>query len=157
MYRENILKGFINRDRFGTIGNADGSTTSSIRAFKKQTIYSSYLMKFARNNERKIFFNYFKEQKDVEQKIKSKLKTLESAENLVKSSEKNTADYFKYGLAGTGQLVVKYPQLDFRVANFFALGSPISIFLTVRGIEKLDPDYKLPTCDAFFNIFHPVI
>lgn len=53
--------------------------------------------------------------------------------------------------------MIKYPRLNFKVANFFALGSPIPMFLTVRGIEKVDPDFKLPTCDNFFNIFHPVI
>ena len=45
----------------------------------------------------------------------------------------------------------------FKVQNFFALGSPIPAFLTVRGIEKLDLNYKFPTCEKFFNIFHPVI
>ncbi len=58
---------------------------------------------------------------------------------------------------GSGQLVVKYPKLTFKVQNFFALGSPIPAFLTVRGIEKLDLNYKFPTCEKFFNIFHPVI
>ncbi len=70
-------------------------------------------------------------------------------------AQKNSADYFKYGLAGTGQLVVKYPQLNFKVAQFFALGSPIAMFLTVRGIDKLGTDFKFPTCPEFFNVFHP--
>ena len=29
------------------------------------------------------------------------------------------------------------------------------MFLTFRGIEKLGTDFKFPTCDEFFNIFHP--
>jgi hypothetical protein len=65
-------------------------------------------------------------------------------------------DNFKHGLAGTGQLSVKYPQLNFKVAEFFALGSPIAMFQTVRGIERISTDFKFPTCDHFFNIFHPV-
>uniref|UniRef100_A0A182S8D6 DDHD domain-containing protein n=1 Tax=Anopheles maculatus TaxID=74869 RepID=A0A182S8D6_9DIPT len=38
---------------------------------------------------------------------------------------------------------------------FFALGSPIGMFVTIRGIDALGLDFKLPTCDGFFNIFHP--
>ncbi len=65
-------------------------------------------------------------------------------------------DYdYSYGLAGTGQLLIKYPQIGFNIENFFALGSPIPMFLTVRGVYNLSPDFKLPTCKGFFNIFHP--
>lgn len=46
--------------------------------------------------------------------------------------------------------------LDFEPEIFFALGSPIGVFLTVRGVEKIDESYKLPTCKGFFNIYHPV-
>lgn len=62
---------------------------------------------------------------------------------------------YTMGMAGTGQPFINYPQLAFKVHNFFALGSPISVFVTVRGIDKLGADFKLPTCDGFFNIFHP--
>lgn len=30
-----------------------------------------------------------------------------------------------------------------------------SRFVTIRGIDKLGLDFRLPTCDSFFNIFHP--
>jgi hypothetical protein len=57
---------------------------------------------------------------------------------------------------GIGQPVVKYPQLPFdKIHAFFALGSPISMFLSVRGIEELGTDFQLPTCENMFNIFHP--
>lgn len=59
------------------------------------------------------------------------------------------------GTAGTGQLMVTYPRLDFQPSCFFALGSPIAMFLVVRGYETLGKDFQLPTCPAFFNIFHP--
>lgn len=29
------------------------------------------------------------------------------------------------------------------------------MFVTIRGIDALGLDFKLPTCDSFFNIFHP--
>ncbi|XP_063704693.1 SEC23-interacting protein isoform X2 [Culicoides brevitarsis] len=56
---------------------------------------------------------------------------------------------------GTGQPFINYPQLAFKIKNFFALGSPISMFVTVRGISELGQNYRLPTCEGFFNIFHP--
>lgn len=49
-----------------------------------------------------------------------------------------------------------YNALDFEPDIFFALGSPIGVFLTVRGVEKIDENYRLPTCKGFFNIYHPL-
>lgn len=54
------------------------------------------------------------------------------------------------------QVSVVYPSLDFEPVSFFALGSPIGMFLTVRGVEKIEENYQLPTCRGFFNIYHPV-
>ncbi|MBN3282547.1 S23IP protein, partial [Polyodon spathula] len=62
-------------------------------------------------------------------------------------------DYFE---AGTGQVSVVYHSLDFEPVNFFALGSPIGMFLTVRGLERMEENYRLPTCKGFFNIYHPL-
>lgn len=62
---------------------------------------------------------------------------------------------YMMGHAGTGQPFISYPQLLFQARNFFALGSPIGMFVTVRGIDELGLDFKLPTCERFFNIFHP--
>ncbi|XP_043268616.1 SEC23-interacting protein-like isoform X2 [Venturia canescens] len=59
------------------------------------------------------------------------------------------------GAAGTGQPFINYPQLSFLPQAFFALGSPIGMFVTVRGIDTLGEDFVLPTCPAFFNVFHP--
>ncbi|XP_071570229.1 uncharacterized protein [Temnothorax nylanderi] len=59
------------------------------------------------------------------------------------------------GAAGTGQPYIHYPQLNFHPCAFFALGSPIGMFVTVRGIDTLGENFTLPTCPAFFNIFHP--
>ncbi|XP_042691143.1 phospholipase DDHD2 isoform X2 [Centrocercus urophasianus] len=54
-----------------------------------------------------------------------------------------------------GQVSANYPQLLYKPAIFFAFGSPIGMFLTVRGVKRINPDYSLPTCKGFFNIFHP--
>ncbi|XP_022914936.2 triacylglycerol hydrolase DDHD2 [Onthophagus taurus] len=59
------------------------------------------------------------------------------------------------GTVGTGQPEIMYPQLAFQPHTFFALGSPIGMFVTVRGLETLGETFKLPTCSGFFNIFHP--
>ncbi|DAZ95455.1 TPA: hypothetical protein N0F65_013024 [Lagenidium giganteum] len=46
------------------------------------------------------------------------------------------------------------PRLAFRVENLFCLGSPVGLFLKVRG-QKLQRDFCLPTCLRLFNIYHP--
>ncbi|XP_078285033.1 triacylglycerol hydrolase DDHD2-like [Rhinoraja longicauda] len=56
---------------------------------------------------------------------------------------------------GIGQVMVNYPHLRFEPEVFFAFGSPIGMFLTVRGLKRIDPNYKFPTCPRFFNIYHP--
>ncbi|KAG7476851.1 hypothetical protein MATL_G00087200 [Megalops atlanticus] len=66
----------------------------------------------------------------------------------------NAADY-KYLDVRIGQVSVNYPQLCFQPQALFALGSPIGMFLTVRGLKRLDPCYSLPTCKSFYNIYHP--
>ncbi|NWT55053.1 S23IP protein, partial [Erythrocercus mccallii] len=63
---------------------------------------------------------------------------------------------YEYFEVGTGQVSVVYSALDFEPDIFFALGSPIGVFLTVRGVEKIDESYRLPTCKGFFNIYHPL-
>lgn len=105
-----------------------------------------------------------REREEVEKRINANLQTFKMQEmgklNPIDARSElgrtESVDYCKYGLAGTGQLLIKYPQLNFKVKNFFALGSPIAMFLTVRGVEALGADFKLPTCESFFNIFHPV-
>nr|XP_035125157.1 SEC23-interacting protein isoform X4 [Callithrix jacchus] len=57
---------------------------------------------------------------------------------------------------GAGQVSVAYNSLDFEPELFFALGSPIAMFLTIRGIDRIDENYSLPTCKGFFNIYHPL-
>uniref|UniRef100_A0A2K5EDP7 SEC23-interacting protein n=1 Tax=Aotus nancymaae TaxID=37293 RepID=A0A2K5EDP7_AOTNA len=57
---------------------------------------------------------------------------------------------------GAGQVSVAYNSLDFEPEIFFALGSPVAMFLTVRGIDRIDENYSLPTCKGFFNIYHPL-
>uniref|UniRef100_F6TPA1 SEC23 interacting protein n=1 Tax=Xenopus tropicalis TaxID=8364 RepID=F6TPA1_XENTR len=63
---------------------------------------------------------------------------------------------YEYFETGTGQVCVKYNTLDFEPVNFFALGSPIGMFLTVRGLDKIEETFRLPTCKGFFNIYHPL-
>lgn len=63
--------------------------------------------------------------------------------------------HYNVGTAGTGHPHIIYPQLNFQPSKFFALGSPIGMFVTIRGIERLGLEFELPTCDNFYNIFHP--
>ncbi|XP_063095894.1 phospholipase DDHD2 isoform X4 [Cavia porcellus] len=54
-----------------------------------------------------------------------------------------------------GQASVRYPRLRYQPEIFFAFGSPIGMFLTVRGLKRIDPSYRFPTCRGFLNIYHP--
>ncbi|VDM27394.1 unnamed protein product [Hydatigera taeniaeformis] len=56
---------------------------------------------------------------------------------------------------GVGLPVINYPQLGFPLNTCFLLGSPLSIFLVARGVERLPSEFRLPTCQACVNIFHP--
>ncbi|XP_055151956.1 phospholipase DDHD2 isoform X2 [Symphalangus syndactylus] len=68
------------------------------------------------------------------------------------SSNTRNGDYLDVGI---GQVSVKYPRLIYKPEIFFAFGSPIGMFLTVRGLKRIDPSYRFPTCKGFFNIYHP--
>ncbi|XP_074837982.1 triacylglycerol hydrolase DDHD2 isoform X2 [Carettochelys insculpta] len=71
------------------------------------------------------------------------------------SSNANSGSKYQYLDVGLGQVSANYPQLIYKPRIFFAFGSPIGMFLTVRGVKRIDPNYSLPTCKGFFNIFHP--
>ncbi|XP_056426904.1 phospholipase DDHD2 isoform X7 [Hyla sarda] len=62
---------------------------------------------------------------------------------------------YEYFDVGIGQVRINYPQFSFHPEIFFAWGSPIGMFLTVRGLKRIDPKYQFPTCKRFFNIYHP--
>uniref|UniRef100_A0A672Y4C8 DDHD domain containing 2 n=1 Tax=Sphaeramia orbicularis TaxID=375764 RepID=A0A672Y4C8_9TELE len=62
---------------------------------------------------------------------------------------------YEYFDMGIGQVSIDYPQLSFHPQTFFAFGSPIGMFLTVRGLKRIDPNYTFPTCKSFYNIYHP--
>ncbi|XP_072401770.1 triacylglycerol hydrolase DDHD2 isoform X2 [Diabrotica undecimpunctata] len=62
---------------------------------------------------------------------------------------------YMMGAIGTGQPEIHYTRLNFEPKNFFALGSPIGMFVIVRGLDTLGENFSLPTCPAFYNIFHP--
>ncbi|KAM4662696.1 LOW QUALITY PROTEIN: phospholipase DDHD1 [Discoglossus pictus] len=52
------------------------------------------------------------------------------------------------------------PALKFKVENFFCMGSPLAVFLALRGIRPGNrgcQDHILPKaiCNRLFNIFHP--
>ncbi|XP_056150202.1 phospholipase DDHD1b [Lampris incognitus] len=52
------------------------------------------------------------------------------------------------------------PALKFKVENFFCMGSPLAVFLALRGIRPCNngvQDHILPKsiCQRLFNIFHP--
>ncbi|GMF09930.1 unnamed protein product [Phytophthora lilii] len=56
--------------------------------------------------------------------------------------------------AGGSGAVPLVPRLAFDVEDLFCFGSPVGLFLNVRG-QKLDRDFQLPRCRRLFNIYHP--
>ncbi|KAG7593575.1 DDHD domain [Arabidopsis thaliana x Arabidopsis arenosa] len=61
---------------------------------------------------------------------------------------------------------IKYQKLEFKVDTFFAVGSPLGVFLALRNIRLgigMGKDYweeenvieEMPACRRMFNIFHP--
>ncbi|XP_038602554.1 phospholipase DDHD2 isoform X2 [Tachyglossus aculeatus] len=76
-------------------------------------------------------------------------------ESLLTHQTESRSGYNEYPDVGIGQVSVKYPRLAYKPDIFFAFGSPIGMFLTVRGLKRIDPTYRLPTCKGFFNIYHP--
>lgn len=103
-----------------------------------------------------ILFDLLCHQKDCEQmeNVENPDANTSASPSKSKLNTRNS-QYTLSGTAGTGQPFITYPQLVFKPRKFFALGSPISMFVTVRGIDKLGLDFKLPTCENFYNIFHP--
>uniref|UniRef100_A0AAX7VF41 DDHD domain containing 2 n=1 Tax=Astatotilapia calliptera TaxID=8154 RepID=A0AAX7VF41_ASTCA len=74
--------------------------------------------------------------------------------SIMPQSVTSAVDY-EYFDVGIGQVSIDYPQLEFHPQTFFAFGSPIGMFLTVRGLKRIDPNYTFPTCKSFYNIYHP--
>lgn len=52
-------------------------------------------------------------------------------------------------------LVTKEEQLDFKVKYLFAVGSPLGVFLTMRGGSSTDLLSAATNVERVFNIFHP--
>ncbi|EOA39604.1 hypothetical protein CARUB_v10008231mg [Capsella rubella] len=61
---------------------------------------------------------------------------------------------------------IKYQKLEFKVDTFFAVGSPLGVFLALRNIrlgigkgtdywEEENAIEEMPACRRMFNIFHP--
>ncbi|XP_072341694.1 triacylglycerol hydrolase DDHD2-like [Scyliorhinus torazame] len=78
----------------------------------------------------------------------------EQSQRPLSTSSLTSVNYEQFNV-GIGQVSVNYPRVDFEPEIFFAFGSPIGMFLTVRGLKRIDPNYTFPTCKSFFNIYHP--
>ncbi|XP_022852802.1 phospholipase SGR2-like isoform X4 [Olea europaea var. sylvestris] len=66
----------------------------------------------------------------------------------------------------TNTLQIRYTKLEFKVDTFFAVGSPLGVFLALRNVrigigkakeywEAENINEEMPTCQQMFNIFHP--
>lgn len=96
------------------------------------------------------------EEKRIRDQVAAEMQEAKAAQgrSLVQSGSSVSVE-FLLGPAGTGQPSVQYPKLDFKPSILYALGSPIGIFLSARGVNNIGEDFTLPTCPRVFNIFHP--
>lgn len=96
------------------------------------------------------------EEKRIRDQVAAEMQEAKAAQgrSLVQSGSSVSVE-FLLGPAGTGQPSVQYPKLDFKPNILYALGSPIGIFLSARGVNNIGEDFTLPTCPRVFNIFHP--
>ncbi|XP_033756021.1 phospholipase DDHD2-like isoform X2 [Pecten maximus] len=100
-----------------------------------------------------------KAKEEIERKVREQLEgEMKSQAALSKPSASRSASInveYIQGVSGTGRPSVAYPQLSFKPSAFIAMGSPIGVFLSARGLDKVGEDFKLPTCSRLFNVFHP--
>ncbi|CAN2391901.1 SEC23-interacting protein [Pristimantis euphronides] len=113
----------------------------------------------ARQAEKKIAMDttnlHTKEKESLACDVNDRLQPSKKKQAVGASMSSIHVDYEHFE-TGTGQVSVRYNSLDFEPENFFSLGSPVGMFLTVRGMNKIDENYRLPTCNGFFNIYHPL-
>ncbi|KAI3450171.1 hypothetical protein Pfo_006836 [Paulownia fortunei] len=61
---------------------------------------------------------------------------------------------------------IRYTKLEFKVDTFFAVGSPLGVFLSLRNVrigigkgkeywKEININEEMPACRQMFNIFHP--
>eukprot|EP00011_Vannellida_sp_DIVA3-517-6-12_P009089 CAMPEP_0114607478 /NCGR_PEP_ID=MMETSP0168-20121206/2089_1 /TAXON_ID=95228 ORGANISM="Vannella sp., Strain DIVA3 517/6/12" /NCGR_SAMPLE_ID=MMETSP0168 /ASSEMBLY_ACC=CAM_ASM_000044 /LENGTH=393 /DNA_ID=CAMNT_0001818357 /DNA_START=17 /DNA_END=1195 /DNA_ORIENTATION=- len=84
-----------------------------------------------------------------------------AAELLRKSGERRRALASSAGAAPTQSAKSRQqqeeeagPQLGFCVHNLFMIGSPLGMFVTVRGYDAGETN-RLPACRNIFNLYHP--
>ncbi|XP_056004599.1 phospholipase DDHD2-like isoform X2 [Ostrea edulis] len=96
------------------------------------------------------------EERRIREQVEAELRETKAVQDksLVQSNSSVSVE-FLLGPAGTGQPSVRYPKLDFKPNTLYALGSPIGIFLSARGVDNIGEEFSLPTCPRVFNIFHP--
>lgn len=96
---------------------------------------------------------------DTMAKLKAKL---ELAKEVVKSLEVQISSISSRNneREATSMATCHQGSLHFRLENFFCLGSPLPVFLALRGVRPGttgSPENVMPTkfCSRIFNIFHP--
>lgn len=147
----------------------DESTGSNSEAI---TSNSNQIDEEINKNDEDVVIRSLKEEIDI---LNAKIKELESQraeetkqeasimtnENGFKSSPSSKSNTLK-----SYRPYIKYTKLLFKVDTFFAVGSPLGVFLALRNIrlgigkgrdywEDENVNEEMPSCRQMFNIFHP--
>jgi len=95
------------------------------------------------STQEKLIFNHFSQSdtNQIDEYLKCKLRMQEIEKSLIKANSNITS-------------------LEFKAENYFLLGSPLAVFLALRGVRPAGvgtQDHILPNhlCKRLFNIFHP--
>ncbi|XP_010460975.1 PREDICTED: phospholipase SGR2 [Camelina sativa] len=98
--------------------------------------------------------------------LRSKVAQLQSENARIMSDEKAKAPTEDAKAPTSFTPFIKYQKLEFKVDTFFAVGSPLGVFLALRNIrlgigkgqdywEEENAIEEMPACRRMFNIFHP--
>ncbi|XP_075519759.1 phospholipase SGR2-like isoform X1 [Primulina tabacum] len=111
--------------------------------------------------------------------LKAKVKKFEAecaGDELPKNVKKTTADVSQSGYKSVPPELedslrsctplIRYTKLEFEVDTFFAVGSPLGVFLSLRNVRigigegkeywgEENINEEMPACQRIFNIFHP--
>ncbi|CAB3404688.1 unnamed protein product [Caenorhabditis bovis] len=156
LFRTEIIRGVVrqlnrvyklfkaNNPKFNGSVSIFGHSLGSVICFDILTKYSPLM----------LYDKYVSE--SIDEYLKNSDESNEEARNAMQAL-KHARDQIRDTIDGGIQklLMTKEEQLDFKVKYMFAVGSPLGVFLTMRGAVSTDLLPKTSNVERIFNIFHP--
>ncbi|XP_010499700.1 PREDICTED: phospholipase SGR2-like isoform X2 [Camelina sativa] len=151
-------------DYSGALSSQDGPDGADCETPNSSSFYQDQLCEKENgnsNNEETI--KLLQEEVNL---LRSKVAQLQSENARIMSDEKAKAPTEDAKAPTSFTPFIKYQKLEFKVDTFFAVGSPLGVFLALRNIrlgigkgqdywEEENAIEEMPACRRMFNIFHP--